>query len=206
MAVLKNGSTLRADSDSMEPASARLASRRGKRYGLVRQPVAYALEALQGLRGTPLASTADAAHNGRVGVETDSSSPCSSLCPGPRSWVSTGGMIKGFVVSAPAARAREQMGLHGPHPGNTGLPSPGSEPSSLSARDWARRGAMVTTRPASMNRCPQGTLGLEGRERDDTGCHPWGSYARTIVAGFQRERRGCGNPGSRPDERSAPIG
>ena len=102
MVALTNGSTLRADSDSTEPASARFASRRGKRHGLVRQPVAYALEALQGLRGTPLASTADAAHNGRVGVETDSSSPCSSLCPGPRSWVSTGGMIKGFVVSAPA--------------------------------------------------------------------------------------------------------
>lgn len=205
MAVLKNGSTLRADSDSTEPASARLVSRRGKRYGLVRQPAAYALEALQSLRGTPLASTADAAHNGRVGVRTDLRALAHAPAPTALG-VLTGCMVKGFVVSAPAARAREQMGLHGPHPGNTGLPSPGSEPSSLSARDWARRGAMVTTRPASMNRCPQGTLGLQGRERDDTGCHPWGSYARTIVAGFQRERRGCGNRGLRPDERSETIG
>ena len=99
--MLKNGSTLRADSDSMEPASARLASRRGKRYGLVRQPVAYALEALQGLRGTPLASTADAAHNGRVGVETDIRALAHAPAPTTLG-VSTGCMVKGFVVSAPA--------------------------------------------------------------------------------------------------------
>jgi len=206
MSVLKNGSTLRADSDSTEPASARLASRRGKRYGLVRQPAAYALGVVRGLQGTPLARSADAAQNGRVGVETDSSSPCSSLRPGPRSWVSTGGMIKGFVVSAPAVRAREQMGLHGLHPGNTGLPVPGNAPSSLSARDWARRGAMVTTRPASKESLPPGNSGPARPGEGDTGCHPWGSYARTIVAGFQSRSRGCRNPGLRPDERSAPIG
>jgi hypothetical protein len=164
-----------------------------------------ALGVLQGLRGAPLASTADAAQNGLVGVETDLRALAHAPAPTALG-VSTGCMVKGFVVSAPAARAREQMSLHGLHPGNTGLPSPGSEPSSLSARDWARRGAMVTTRPASKESLPPGNSGPARPGEGDTGCHPWGSYARTIVAGFQIERRGCGNRGLRPDERSAPIG
>jgi len=205
MSVLKNGSTLRADSDSTEPASARFASRRGKRYGLVAQPAAYALGVVRGLQGTPLARSADAAQNGRVGVETDLRALAHAPAPTTLG-VSTGCMVKGFVVSAPAVRAREQMGLHGLHPGNTGLPVPGNAPSSLSARDWARRGAMVTTRPASKESLPPGNSGPARPGEGDTGCHPWGSYARTIVAGFQSRSRGCRNPGLRPDERSAPIG
>ena len=61
-----------------------------------------------------------------VGVRTDTKSPCSSFRPGRESGVLTGRMVKGFVVSAPAVRARQHMGLHGLHPGNTGLPPPGS--------------------------------------------------------------------------------
>ena len=41
-----------------------------------------------------------------VGVETDIQSPCPSFRPGRESGVSTGRMVKGFVVSAPAVRAR----------------------------------------------------------------------------------------------------
>jgi len=59
-----------------------------------------------------------------VGVRTDLE-PLLMHPPRPTSWVLTGCSSKGFVVSALAVRARQHMGLHGLHPGNTGLPPPG---------------------------------------------------------------------------------
>ena len=60
-----------------------------------------ALGVLQGRQGTPLASTADAAQNGLVGVETDLRALAHAPAPTTLG-VSTGCSSKGFVVSAPA--------------------------------------------------------------------------------------------------------
>lgn len=114
-----------------------------------------------------------------VGVETDSVSPRSCSRPGLMSGVSTGSMVEGFVVSAPAVRARQHMGLHGLHPGNTGLPPPGSAVRPVGEGPGKTRGAKVTTSPASSESPPPGCAGSQDRARSDRCCHPWGTHGRT---------------------------
>jgi hypothetical protein len=120
-----------------------------------------ALGVLQGRQGTPLASTADAAQNGRVGVETDLRALAHAPAPTALG-VSTGcsgqglrrfcagrpGGLSGSRRSGPGCTRTEAAGASGELPGD------GFE--GRAGRRWSRKASMV---------CQSSLDGLPGRSR-----------------------------------------